>query len=85
MEGLDKVSAGAAIGSFFAVLLLFAPPVTLLGMVAPFAGAPRDRRRALTRARSPAACTRSRPSASLLGTFSLRLVLIPAIGTRRTC
>ena len=37
VKGLDKVSAGAAIGSFFAVLLLFAPPVILLGMVAPFA------------------------------------------------
>ena len=37
VKGLDEVSAGAAIGSFFAVLALFAPPVTLLGMVAPFA------------------------------------------------
>ena len=37
VKGLDQVSAGAAIGSFFAVLVLFAPPVTLLGMTAPFA------------------------------------------------
>src|SRR5918995_8689 len=37
VKGLDQVSAGAAIGSFFAVLALFAPPVILLGMVAPFA------------------------------------------------
>ena len=36
MEGLDRVSAGAAIGSF-GVLILFVPPVTLMGMVAPFA------------------------------------------------
>ena len=37
VEGLDRVSAGAAVGSFFGVLVLFVPPVTLLGMVAPFA------------------------------------------------
>ena len=37
VRGLDQVSAGAAIGSFFAVLALFAPPVMLLGMVTPFA------------------------------------------------
>ena len=34
---LDRVDAGAAIGSFFGALLLFAPPVVLLGAVAPFA------------------------------------------------
>jgi len=35
--GLDEVSAGTAVGSFFAVVLVFAPPVVLLGAVAPFA------------------------------------------------
>ena len=45
------VSAGAVVGSFLASLLLFAPPVVLLGMAAPFAirlavaGVDRRRRR----------------------------------------
>ena len=83
VEGLDRISAGAAVGSFFAVLLLFAPPVTLLGMVAPFslrlaiddvrdAGSVAGRLYALS------------TIGSLLGTFLAALVLIPAIGTRRT-
>ncbi len=83
VEGLDDVSAGAAIGSFFAVLLLFAPPVTLLGMVAPFAirlgvtdvataGSVAGRYYALSTV------------GSLLGTFLSALVAIPAIGTQRT-
>src|SRR5919204_411882 len=37
VQGLDRVSLGAVVGSFFSVLLLFAPPVVLLGMVSPFA------------------------------------------------
>jgi predicted membrane-bound spermidine synthase len=83
VKGLDKVSAGAAIGSFFAVLLLFAPPVILLGMVAPFAV-----RLAIDDVRD-AGSVAGRLYAlstigSLLGTFLSALVLIPAIGTRRT-
>jgi len=83
VEGLDEASAGAVIGSFLAVLLLFAPPVVLLGMVSPFAirlavanvetaGAVAGRLYALSTA------------GSLLGTFLPALVLIPAIGTQRT-
>lgn len=83
VDGLDQVSAGAAIGSFFAVLLLFAPPVILLGMVSPFAirlavvtvetaGVVAGRLYALSTA------------GSLVGTFLPALVLIPAIGTQRT-
>ena len=71
------------IGSFFAVLLLFAPAVVLLGMVAPFAirlgitdvataGAVAGRFYALSTA------------GSLLGTFLPALILIPLIGTQRT-
>jgi spermidine synthase len=83
VEGLDEASAGAVIGSFFAVLLLCSPPVVLLGMVSPFAirlavsslataGAVAGRLYALSTA------------GSLLGTFLPALVLIPAIGTQRT-
>jgi len=83
VEGLDEASSGAVVGSFVAVLLLFAPPVVLLGMVAPFAirlavasvetaGAVAGRLYALSTA------------GSLLGTFLPALVLIPAIGTQRT-
>ena len=82
-EGLDELSAGAVIGSFFATLLLFAPPVFLLGMVSPFAirlavddvttaGQTAGRLYALSTA------------GSLLGTFLPALVLIPLIGTQRT-
>ena len=83
VEGLDDASVGAIIGSFVAVLLLFAPAVVLLGMVSPFAirlavasietaGAVAGRLYALSTA------------GSLLGTFLSALVLIPALGTQRT-
>jgi spermidine synthase len=83
VQGLDDVSTGAAIGSFFGVLILFAPPVLLLGTVAPFAirlgitdlataGAAAGRFYALS------------TIGSLLGTFLAALVLIPLVGTRRT-
>ena len=83
VEGLDEVSAGAVIGSFFATLALFAPPVVLLGMVPPFAirlgisdvegaGSVAGRVFALSTA------------GSLLGTFAPALLTIPLIGTQRT-
>ena len=83
VEGLDRVSAGAAIGSFFGVLVLFVPPVVLLGMVAPFAI-----RLAITDVAS-AGTVAGRLYAvstvgSLLGTFLSALVTIPAVGTQRT-
>ena len=83
VKGLDQISAGAAIGSFFAVLALFAPPVILLGMVAPFAirlGIEDVRDAGSVAGRLYALST----VGSLLGTFLSALVLIPAIGTRRT-
>jgi spermidine synthase len=83
VEGLDQVSEGAAIGSFVGTLLLFAPPVALMGMAAPFAirlaladvehaGAVAGRLYALS------------TIGSLLGTFLSALVTIPLIGTQRT-
>ena len=81
--GLDELSAGAVVGSFFATLLLFAPPVFVLGMVSPFAirlalesvgsaGEVAGRLYALSTA------------GSLLGTFVPALVTIPLVGTQRT-
>ena len=83
VKALDAVSAGAFIGSLLAVLVLIALPVLLLGMVAPWAmrlavttieeaGTVAGRLYALSTA------------GSLLGTLLSALVLIPAIGTRRT-
>jgi spermidine synthase len=83
VEGLDEVSTGAAIGSFFGVLILFAPPVTLLGMVAPFAirlGLERVESAGAVAGRLYAVST----VGSLLGTFLSALVAIPLIGTQRT-
>jgi spermidine synthase len=81
--GLDELSAGAVVGSFFAVLLLFAPPVFALGTVSPFAirlalenvgsaGEVAGRLYALSTA------------GSLLGAFLPALVTIPLVGTQRT-
>src|SRR5918999_5613493 len=83
VEGIDELSVGAAVGSFFGVLLLFAPPVTLLGMVAPFAV-----RLAVTDVAS-AGSVAGRLYAlstvgSLVGTFASALLTIPLIGTQRT-
>jgi spermine/spermidine synthase len=83
VEGIDELSVGAAVGSFFGVLLLFAPPVVLLGMVAPFAI-----RLAVSDVAS-AGSVAGRLYAvstvgSLVGTFASALLTIPVIGTQRT-
>ncbi|MGH3034416.1 MAG: spermidine synthase [Gaiellaceae bacterium] len=83
LEGLDAVSVGAVVGSFFAALALFAVPVTLLGAVAPFAirlalvdvgeaGAVAGRLYALSTV------------GSIVGTFVSAIVAIPLLGTQRT-
>jgi spermidine synthase len=80
---LDEASAGAVIGSFFAVLLLFAPAVVLLGMVSPFAI-----RLAITDVETAGAVAGRfyalSTAGSLLGTFLPALVTIPLAGTQRT-
>ena len=80
---LESLSVGAVVGSFFASLLLFAPPVVLLGMVTPFAV-----RLAVTGV-DAAGVVAGRVFAlstagSLLGTFVPALLTIPLAGTQRT-
>ncbi|MBW3593879.1 MAG: fused MFS/spermidine synthase, partial [Actinobacteria bacterium] len=83
VRGLDAVSVGAVVGSFFAALALFAVPITLLGTVAPFAirlaivdvgeaGRVAGRLYALS------------TLGSIVGTFLSAIVTIPLIGTQRT-
>jgi spermidine synthase len=80
---LDDASAGAVIGSFFAVLLLFAPAVVLLGMVSPFAI-----RLAITDVESAGEVAGRfyalSTVGSLVGTFVPALIAIPLVGTQRT-
>jgi spermidine synthase len=83
VDALDEISAGAFLGSLFAVLVLVAVPVLLLGAVSPYAirlavstveeaGRVAGRLYALSTA------------GSLVGTLLSSLLLIPLVGTRRT-
>src|SRR5215211_5864316 len=83
VDALDDISAGAFVGSLFAVLVLVAVPVLLLGAVSPYAirlavssveeaGTVAGRLYALSTA------------GSLVGTLLSALLLIPLVGTRRT-
>jgi spermidine synthase len=83
LRGFAALSLGVVAGSFFSTLLLFAIPVSLLGMASPFA-----LRLALTEL-SRAGRTSGRLSSlatvgAIVGTFASALLLIPAIGTQRT-
>lgn len=83
VDALDRVSAGAFIGSLIAVTALIAPPVTLLGAASPYAI------RLATERVEHAGSVAGRMYAistvgSLVGTFGAALVLIPFVGTRRT-
>jgi spermidine synthase len=76
-------SVGAFLGSFFAAMLIFSVPITLLGMASPFAvrlGVTSVEKAGEVAGRMYALST----AGSILGTFLPVAVLIPAIGTRRT-
>jgi spermidine synthase len=83
VQALDRVEAGAFVGSLLGVLVLVAVPVMLLGAVAPYAV------RLSVRTVEEAGRVAGRLYAistlgSLVGTFLSALVLIPLVGTRRT-
>jgi len=83
VDALDRVQAGAFAGSLFAVLVLIAAPVLVLGCVAPYAV------RLSVATVDEAGRVAGRLYAistmgSLAGTFLSALVLIPLVGTRRT-
>jgi spermidine synthase len=76
-------SVGAFLGSFFASMLIFSVPITLLGMASPFAvrlGVTSIEKAGEVAGRMYALST----AGSILGTFLPVAVLIPWIGTRRT-
>ena len=83
VQALDRVEAGAFVGSLLGVLVLVAVPVMLLGAVAPYAV------RLSVKSVEEAGRVAGRLYAistvgSLVGTFLSALVLIPLVGTRRT-
>jgi spermidine synthase len=83
VRGLDALSLGSVVGSFFAALALFAVPITALGAVAPFVV-----RLALTRVEEAGKVAGRlyalSTAGSLAGTFAAALVTIPFVGTQRT-
>ncbi|MEY4225845.1 MAG: hypothetical protein RL190_602 [Actinomycetota bacterium] len=82
-QAFADLSAGVLIGSFIAVMLALAIPITVLGTVAPWA------MRLAVHSVEEAGTIAGRLYAlstvgSLLGTFASVLLLVPWIGTRRT-
>ena len=83
LSAFDDRDAGAFLGSLFGTLLVFAPAITLLGMVAPFAI--RLRLSSVEEAgRAAGSLYALSTVGSILGSFIPVLVLIPAFGTRMT-
>lgn len=81
--GIDEVAVGTVVGTFLGTMLLLVFPLTLLGMVPPWAlrlAVPDVGRAGSTAGRMYALST----GGALVGTFASVLWLIPAIGTRRT-
>lgn len=84
-NGIGQLAVGAVVGSFFAALILFAPPVVALGMVAPFAiRLSAERADAGTAGDTAGTVFALSTAGSLLGTFVPALLSIPLVGTQRT-
>lgn len=83
VRGIEEVSAGAFLGSFGVTVLLFSLPVTILGMVSPFAI--RLKITGVETAGNVAGGMYALSTVgSILGTFLPVLILIPWLGTRNT-
>ena len=83
LDAFDDRNAGAFLGSLFASLLLFAPTLLALGMVAPFAI--RLRMQSIEDAGKAAGSLYALSTAgSILGSFVPVIILLPEIGTRAT-
>src|SRR5450830_25515 len=82
-SGIGQLAVGTVAGSFFAALILFAPPVVALGMVAPFAIRLSVERPGTSGGVAGTVFALS-TAGSLLGTFVPALLSIPLIGTQRT-
>jgi spermidine synthase len=83
VDALDEISAGAFLGSLFAVLVLVAVPVMLMGAVSPYAlrlAVSKVEEAGTVAGRLYALST----AGSLVGTLISALLLIPLVGTRRT-
>ena len=83
VDALDSISAGAFVGSLFAVLALVAIPVLLLGAASPYAlrlAVPDVEHAGRVAGRLYAIST----AGSLVGTMLSSLLLIPVLGTQRT-
>jgi len=83
LDAFDSVDVGAFYGSLVGVLLLIAVPVTLLGVVSPFAIRLRTRDRADSGHAAGNTYALSTVG-SILGSFLPVIVLVPWVGTRRT-
>jgi spermidine synthase len=84
-SGIGQLAVGTVVGSFFAALILFAPPVVALGMVAPFAiRLSLERAGAGTAGDTAGTVFALSTAGSLLGTFVPALLSIPLVGTQRT-
>ena len=83
VDALDEIEAGAFVGSLFAVLILIAVPIVLLGTCSPWAirlAVPDVEHAGRVAGRLYAIST----IGSLLGTLMAALVLIPLVGSQRT-